>query len=144
MICLTRKEDGILKNIYLTHCSAKKAGALRFSDEKVTPEKLYVATPTQRFMSRCKNKNVNWAIFSDKYGVWFPNEKHGWYEKNPNAVTQEEFNSLVEDFENKLWEYDEIYFYHNPGRFHRLYKRLLDIVKIKNKITLISHLNDIE
>jgi len=130
--------------IYLTHCSAKKNGALRFSDEKVIPEKLYTATPTQRFMNRCKNKNVNWAIFSDKYGVWFPNEKHEWYEKNPNTVTREEFNSLIEDFENKLENYDGIYFYHNPGRFHRLYKKLLDAVKIQDKITLISHLNDIE
>jgi len=137
-------EGVILKRIYVTHCSAKKDMSIHVYSEKVRSDKLYTATPTQRFMKRCKDKNVDWAIFSDKYGIWFPHEKHGWYEKDPNTVTREEFNSLIEDFENKLENYDEIYFYHNPGRFHRLYKKLLGTVKIQDKITLISHLNDIE
>jgi hypothetical protein len=34
-------------------------------------DKVYTATPTRRFMKRCKNAKVNWAIFSDKYGIWF-------------------------------------------------------------------------
>lgn len=130
--------------IFLTHCSAKKDDSLRNTGKQVTPDKLYTAKPTQRFMNRCKNQNVNWAIFSDKYGVWFPHEKHEWYEKNPNTVAQEEFNKLINDFENKLKNYGEIYFYHNPGRFHRLYKKLLDTVSFEDKIVLISHLYDIE
>ena len=130
--------------IYLTHCSAKKDGSLRNTHKQITPDKLYTAKPTQRFMNRCKNQNVNWAIFSDKYGVWFPHEKHEWYEKNPDTVTRKEFDKLVEDFENKLKDYDEIYFYHNPGRFHRLYQKLLDILSCEDKIVLISHLYDIE
>jgi len=107
---------------------------LKNTDAKVFPEELYTATPTQRFMKTCNNKNVNWAIFSDEYGIWFPNEKHKWYEKDPNSVSKDEFDKLVKDFEVKLVNYDEIFFYHNPGRFHSLYKELLDKVKLKDKI----------
>ena len=91
-------------------------------------------------MNKCKEKKVQWAIFSDKYGVCFPYEKHEWYEKDPDTVSEQEFKRLVKDFEEKLRNYDEIYFYHNPGRFHPLYKRLLREVKIKSKIILFSHL----
>jgi len=86
---------------------------------------------------------VEWAIFSDLYGVWFPDEKHRWYNKHPDTVSEEEFNYLVRDFEEKLGNYDEIYFYHNPGRFHPLYRRLLNEVRIKDKICLFSHKSEI-
>ncbi|RLF38820.1 MAG: hypothetical protein DRN12_07840 [Thermoplasmata archaeon] len=129
--------------IYITHCSAKKDDSLRGTGRKVTPDLLYKATPLQRFIKKCKEMNVQWAIFSDKYGVWFPFEKHEWYDKDPNTVSEEEFKKLVQNFEKKLGSYDEIYFYHNPGRFHPLYKRLLKEVKVKGKIVLFSHINEI-
>jgi hypothetical protein len=71
------------KIIYLTHCSAKKNPSLRSVNKRVTPDNLYTATPTQRFMERCIMSRVNWAIFSDKYGIWFSYERNAWYEKNP-------------------------------------------------------------
>lgn len=74
--------------IYITHCSAKKDDSLKNTGRKVTPDKLYIATPTQRFMNKCKEKKVNWAIFSDLYGVWFPDIEHEWYEKDPDTVTE--------------------------------------------------------
>jgi len=111
--------------IYITHYSAKKDDLLRHTGKKVTPDKLYTATSTQRFMNKCKEKGVEWVIFSDLYGVWFSDVKHEWYEKDPNTVTEHEFRKLLKDFEQKLGNYEEIYFYHNPGRFHPLYKRLL-------------------
>jgi hypothetical protein len=129
--------------IYLTHCCAKKDDELQNSGEKVTPDRLYVATPTKRFMKECKLKNAHWAIFSDKYGIWFPEEKHEWYEKDPDTVTPQEYNNLIEDFEQKLGGFKEIWFYHNPGRFHPLYERLLREVKVKGKITLFTHKNEI-
>jgi len=129
--------------IYLTHCSAKKKASLKNTKEKVTPDILYTATPTQRFMTRCKEKGVNWAIFSDKYGVWFPHVKHEWYEKDPHTVTDYEFTQLLEDFQSKLRNYEKIYFYRNRGRFHPLYKKLLKVTKLRNRITFISHLEDI-
>lgn len=104
--------------IYLTHCSAKKDDSLKNSGRKVPPDKLYTATPTQRFMNKCKETHVNWAIFSDLYGVWFPDIEHKWYEKDPNTVTEKEFYQLLDDFNRKLQRYEEIWFYYNPGRFH--------------------------
>ena len=102
-----------------------------------------MATPTKRFMNECKNKGVRWAIFSDKYGVWLPEEKHEWYEKDPDTVSQQEFKQLVRNFEEKLAKFDEIWFYHNPGRFHQLYEKLLKQVKVKGKITLFTHKNQV-
>jgi hypothetical protein len=130
--------------IFITHCSAKKNDSLKNSGMSVTPDKLYKAAPTVRFMNKCKEKDREWAIFSDLYGVWFPNIKHKWYEKNPSKVTEQEFNDLVKDFDQKLKIYNEIWFYYNPGRFHRLYKRLLKETKLKDKVKCFTHLKEIE
>jgi len=62
--------------IYITHCSAKKNDSLKESKIKVTPDALYTATPTVRFIQKCTQLGAKWAIFSDKYGIWFPHEKH--------------------------------------------------------------------
>jgi len=131
------------KRIYLTHCSAKKDSFLENTKRKVTPDQLYTATPTRRFMERCKKIGVEWAIFSDLYGIWLPNEEHEWYEKDPDTVTREEFNKLLADFDNKLNEYTEIWFYYNPGHFHPLYKKLLSQSRLKERIRLFTHLREI-
>ena len=130
--------------VYITHCSKKKDDSLKNSGIKVIPEKLYTAKPTQRFIQKCKEKKVIWAIFSDFYGVWFSNEEHEWYEKSPNKVTEKEFEILKENFEKRLIGFDEICFYYNPGRFHHLYKKLLKEVKIKERITLFTHIGEIQ
>ena len=132
-----------VRKIYVTHCSAKKDEALKARKAKVTPDKLYTATPTQRFTKECKNKGVSWAIFSDKYGVWFSNSLHEWYEKDPNKVAEAEFSQLVSEFNKSLGQFDEIWFCHNPGRFHKLYKKLLQKTELKNKIKLFTHLSEI-
>lgn len=129
--------------IYITHCSAKKNDLFRDTAEMVTPDRLYIATPTRRFMNECKERGVRWAIFSDKYGVWFPEEKHEWYEKDPDTVSEQEFKNLVRNFEEKLANYDQVWFYYNPGRFHPLYERLTKESKAKGKITLFTHKNQI-
>ncbi len=129
--------------IFVTHCSAKKDNSLKNTGKKVTPDKLYTATPTQRFMKKCLKSKVNWAIFSDYYGVWFPDLEHEWYEKSPETVTEQEFMNLVDDFDDKLKHHDEIWFYHNPGRFHPLYKRLLQETKLRERIKQFSHIKEI-
>lgn len=129
--------------IYVTHCSAKKDPSLKFSNQFVTPDKLYTSTQIQRFMNRCKESNVKWAIFSDKYGICFDNTKNLWYEKNPNSIREQEFNILLHDFDSKLEEFDKIYFYYNPGRFHRVYRKLLNKTRLKDKIKFITHLDQI-
>jgi hypothetical protein len=118
-------ENNKVRRIFITHCSAKKDNSLKDSSIQVTPDRLYTATATRRFIKRCKNGKVNWAIFSDKHGIWFSDTEHTWYEKDPNKVTDEEFDILMEDFNSKLKGFDEIWFYYNPGRFHPLYKKLL-------------------
>jgi hypothetical protein len=50
---------------------------------------------------------------------------HEWYDKNPSRVTEDEFGELINQFDRSLAQFDEIYFYYNPGRFHNLYRRLL-------------------
>jgi hypothetical protein len=86
---------------------------------------------------------VRWAIFSDQYGVWFPEIGHEWYEKDPNTVTAGQFAELLMDFDEKLSSFSELCFYYNPGRFHPLYKRLLDESSRADSIKRITHLWEI-
>ncbi len=129
--------------IYITHCCAKKNNKFRNTKQKITPDVLYVAAPTKRFMNACKEKKVSWAIFSDNYGVWPYPVTHEWYEKNPNKVTDNEFKTLVEEFDNSLRGYEEILFYYNPGRFHPLYEKLLTKSKLKKRIQKFTHISEI-
>lgn len=94
-------------------------------------------------MSTCKAKSVEWAIFSDLSGVWFPHLKHQWYEKDPRKVTEIEFSVLLKDFDEKLSPYSEIAFYHHPKRFHPLYLRLLRETKLAARVKKIKHLSEI-
>ncbi len=113
-----------MKRIFVTHCSAKKDESLRASGTKVSPDKLYTAKPLQRFINKCKENGKDWAIFSDKYGIIFPMDEIEWYEKHPSMVSEIEYAQLLDNFINRLSDYDEIWFYYNPGRFHPLYKDL--------------------
>lgn len=137
-------ENNTIRRIFLTHCSAKKDDSFKENNFQVTPDRLYTAAVTQRFMNKCKNAKASWAIFSDLYGIWFSNIEHTWYEKDPNKVTDEEFNSLVQDFNSKLKDFDEIWFYYNPGRFHPLYKKLLKNNPLKDKIKMFTHIKEIQ
>ncbi len=67
-------------------------------------------------------------MVSDKYGIWFPNVKNEWYEKSPDKVTDEEYNQILNDFNNKLEQFDEI----------------LKDNKLKDRIKLFTHLEDIK
>jgi hypothetical protein len=131
-----------MTRIYVTHCSHKKAEHYKGSGEAISPDLLYTAKPTQ-FMARCKARGVRWAIFSDLYGVWFPEVRHEWCDKDPNTVTEAEFSVLIRDFDEKLASYSEICFYYNPGRFHRLYACLLDRSVLADRVKRMTHLRDI-
>jgi hypothetical protein len=132
-----------LKKVYLTHCSAKKDTSLVDNPKKVQPMNLYTKTPTKRFMNRCQSVGVNWAIFSDKYGIWHSGIRHEWYEKNPNSISDKEFKALLNNFGKSLSKFDEICFYYNPGRFHRVYKKLIKSSSLKNRIKPFTHIKDI-
>jgi hypothetical protein len=131
--------------IYVTYCSAHKNESLKNTGVEVTPDILYTSNRIRPFMETCKKKGVQWAIFSDLYGIWIAEEKHAWYEKSPDDVTELEFQTLLTNFNNQLQEYDEIYFYRpSPIYFQPLYRRLLNETKLQERVTLISSVSDIK
>lgn len=132
--------------IYITFCSAKKNDSLKNTGIEVPLDVLYISKNRIRpFMETCKQKNVKWAIFSDLYGIWFPEDKHTWYEKSPNDVIEPEFKALLTDFDDKVQEFDEIYFYRpSPVYFHSLYRRLLKETRLRDRIRIISSIIEIE
>ncbi len=132
------------RRIYVTHCSAKKNISLKGNHKKVTPDILYTSDRIQRFMRKCDEKSVDWAIFSGKYGVWHSTEKHEWYEKDPDRVSDSKFKELLSNFDNYIAPFNEVWFYNNPGRFHKLYKKLIETSSFKDKIRLFTHLQEIE
>jgi hypothetical protein len=132
-----------MTRIYVSHCSAKKDDSLKGSGKGVTPDKLYASTSIKCFMSKCKKMRVKWAIFSDLYGIWFPNVEREWYDQSPDTVTEHEFENLLDNFDLKLRDYDEIWFYYNPERFHPLYERLLQRTKLKGKVKRFSNVSEI-
>lgn len=136
-----------MSSLYITHCTYKKDKSLEHSGEKVSPDRLYTGIKISRFIKRCKKINVNWAIFSDLYGVWFPDERHRYYEKHPSEVTNSEFKVLLQSSKEKLKKYQAVYFYgnHESHYFHGLYKKLIQALKREGiNIIKISSIYDIE
>lgn len=132
--------------LYITHCTYRKNPRLKDTREKVSPDKLYIGDKITRFINRCKSQEVEWAIFSDLYGIWFPHERHVYYEKHPNEVSDKEFNKLLDDSEKKLKKYEKVYFYgnHKSHYFHRLYKKLITQLRKRGlKIIKICSIYDI-
>ncbi|MEM5815924.1 MAG: hypothetical protein QXL14_02640 [Candidatus Aenigmatarchaeota archaeon] len=132
-----------MRVLYITHCSKKKAKTY----SQTTPENLYTALYLQRFIKKCKESNVEWGILSDKYGIVFPNQKIEWYDLSPSHLLKNQTKSkeLVEKITQQLQGFDKVYFYHNPGRFHKFYRYLINELKNRNvDIELISHLSQIK
>jgi len=133
-----------MNTIFITHCSGTKDDSLKDTGKSVTPDVLYTSRRIKSFIKRCMESRVKWAIFSDYYGIWFADEKHQWYEKHPDTVTNEEYKKLLNSLDSKLKIFDTICFYYNPARFHRLYKKLLEDTALRDRIIKFSHVNDIE
>lgn len=139
-----------MSNIYLTHCTNKKDKSLERTTKRVTPDKLYTGVKIQRFMKRRKETGVKWAIFSDKYDVWFSNYKHEYYEEPPSNVDPrnfpEKFKRLVKNSIRKLKNFEVVYFYgnHKSHYFHHVYKILInDLRKHGINVVKICHLDQI-
>ena len=132
--------------IYFTHCTKKKDVSSKKTKKKVTPDKLYRGVRIQGFIKECMEKNVDWAIFSDKYGIWFPKVRHKWYNTSPGDVPPKEFEKLVSESYKRLKAYDKIFFYANPrsARFAHLYKEMKNGLHDKGlNIHYITHKADI-
>ncbi len=133
-----------MSKIYLTHCSWIKDDDLKDTGVKVTPDNLYVAGFIQRLIKRCRLVKAEWAIFSDEFGVVFPDMKIPWYNTPPGNVSEEKYQLLLKNFVADLSRYDVVWFYYNPGRFHPLYHRLVQDARKKGlPIKLFSHVNEV-
>ena len=126
--------------IYLTHCAKEKEPNLKGTDIAVTPDKLYTNPHIQQFMERCREQKVSWGILSDLYGVYLSDESHVWYEKHPDAVTPQEEENLIKDFDKKLRSFGEIFFYVRPESFHPFYKRVLEKTALAGKVQLLQNI----
>ena len=129
--------------IYLTHCSKDKLPEAKASGEKLPPDLLYTDASLQEFISKCKSTGAAWAILSDKYGVFLPDENHEYYEKPPASVTAEEENAIRNQFDQRLEHYEEIWFYVRQTTFHHLYERILMRSSLSNRIHLFSDLGEV-
>lgn len=133
-----------MRTLYFTHCCHKKLDDLKNTGQRVPPMQLYIATPTQRFMKQCRKQRVEWAIFSDKYGFVFPDQRIEWYDKPPGFVTLDEKKALFQSAFNTLTRYDLAHFYYNPGRIHPLYLEMVDEMRRRGKnIEDITYLSQI-
>lgn len=124
--------------IYLTHCSKEKSAVAKASGKPLPPDELYTEEGIRMFMQTCMHKGVNWAILSDKYGVFFPIEKHEYYEKPPASVTPEEERAIIEQFNQRLTGYDEIWFFVRPETIHPFYERVLKGSELSTRIHLFT------
>jgi hypothetical protein len=60
-----------------------------------------------------------------------------------NMNGTKDFTILVADCDSKFSKYDETWLYYIPGRFHPLYRNLVQNSALRNRIKLFTHLNDI-
>jgi hypothetical protein len=130
--------------IYLTHCSKEKSEAAKAYGLLLPPDELYTEEGIQAFMKACKSLGVNWAILSDNYGVFFPYEKHLYYEKPPTTVTPEEEQAIVMQFNERLAGYKEIWFYIRPATFHPFYEHVLKGSELAARVHLFQDISEIK
>ena len=130
--------------IYLTHCSKEKDSTFKAPGKTATPDELYTDPEIQKFMIRCKETGVCWAILSDLYGVYQSDERYGWYEKHPDTVTQHEEDKIVQQFDRKLSRYDEIWFYIRAESFHRFYARVLKRTVLADGVRIFNDLDSVK
>ena len=71
-------------------------------------------------------------------------QKNMMVQKDPDKITDFEFKELVNNFDNSMRFFGEICFYNNPGRFHRLYRNLIEASLLKDRVRLFTHLQEIQ
>ena len=130
--------------IYLTHCSKEKSPQAKVSGVSLPPDLLYMDLGLQQFVSACKSVGAAWAILSDHYGVFSPDETHAYYEKPPAAVTPEEEAILINQLNKRLEGFDEIWFYVRPAAFHPLYERILMRSALSRRVHLFTDLEEVK
>lgn len=128
--------------IYITYCCKSKAKIQE--NYRISPAELYTSFRIHTFINFCNFHNYSWAIFSDKYGLVFKEDKIGWYDKPPDNVTSLEYNNLLSSTMNRLQIYDTVFFYYCDESFHPLYRRLARDIGMYKKIKLLTDLEEID
>jgi hypothetical protein len=64
--------------LYVTYCSAEKREGIH------PPDVLYISARITRFIARCRDVGVNWAILSALHAFFFPEQKR----RNYNVTMQ--------------------------------------------------------
>lgn len=126
------------KFLLITYCCKEKA--IIAPNLKVVPSKLYISRRIRKFISFCDESYYSWAIFSDLYGLVFKNDQISWYDKSPNAVSNNEYQILLRLTLEKIKDYDYIFFYYDEKTFHPLYRCLVNDIKENKKLFLINSL----
>lgn len=135
-----RLSENVSKKLYFTYCSKSKK--IYNIDKMVLPKELYISDRIQRFIEYCEEKNYEWAIFSDDYGLVLKDDKIKWYDKSPNSVSDDEYKKLLKDTLSKMDGYDDVIFYYDENTFHPLYQKLIDDLQKTKKIKLINMLGN--
>jgi len=147
--------------LYVTYCSAKKTKGF------FTPDILYKSNRIKRFINRCREVGVNWAILSAKYGFVFPDQQINDYNvtmksnnrywlgiavvKDEKKLSVKESSDHIEELSRTLLQQssqkriDKIIFYAPTPKRAKCYLAVLHYAFDKcseyhNKDELISHL----
>jgi len=111
-----------MRDLFVTYCSSSKSSS---TQELFTPEELYQGTRITGFIRANKKVDSSWAILSDKYGLFFPDDQRPYYELHPNDVSPIEEQLLFNRTLDQLRTFDRVWFYgaENWNRVHKLYRR---------------------
>lgn len=126
----------------MTYCSKHKVENTAGGSNLFFPSQLYTSRRVQAFVRFCESHGYTWAIFSDQYGLVSDNEKIEWYNKPPNGVTDEEYESLLRDTIIKLNGYDDVIFFYEYPTFHPLYRKLTNDLKQHKRVVLTDSLEN--
>lgn len=128
--------------LFMTYCSWQKDDRFKNNTKKVGPEILYTSRRIRSFIAKCTSEGVVWAILSDHYGIWFPHEKHRWYDLHPDLLSNDQLQKLVLSFKS-LSEYDEIWFFYDAETCHPLYRKVVRESDIEKQVKWFNDLQDI-
>lgn len=71
-------------DLYVTYCAGEKK-----EDGTFPPDELYQSERIARFLDHCRAHNLQWAILSAEYGLFFPKEQHASYDTTFKTVNYE-------------------------------------------------------
>lgn len=115
--------------LYFTHCSKAKNPDFEDTMDATTPDVLYTSNRIKSFFDDVKERDVPWAIFSDKYGFVFSSSLLRWYDLSPDAISKEDLRRFLEESIDELRGYRKIIYRAGKKPIHWTYQDLIDAMK---------------